>query len=93
MTPVVLLIAWIGWLPSQFILFWGVRRISPVRTGILLMTELVSGVATAAWLSGDPLTWQQALGGALILAAGLGDVLAARERSVPAPMPLSVAQE
>lgn len=91
--PVVLLIAWIGWLPSQFILFWGVRRISPVRTGILLMTELVSGVATAAWLSGDPLTWQQALGGALILAAGLGDVLAARKRSVPAPMPLSVAQE
>lgn len=89
----VLAIAWIGWLPSQFILFWGVRRISPVRTGILLLTELVSGVATAAWLSGDPLTWQQALGGALILAAGLGDVLAARERSVPAPLPLSVAQE
>ena len=89
----VLAIAWIGWLPSQFILFWGVRRISPVRTGILLMTELVSGVATAAWLSGDPLTWQQALGGALILAAGLGDVLAARERPAPAPMPLSVAQD
>ncbi len=91
--PLVLAIAWIGWLPSQFILFWGVRRISPVRTGILLMTELVSGVVTAAWLSGDPLTWQQALGGALILAAGLGDVLAARERSVPAPPSLSVTQE
>ncbi len=91
--PLVLAIAWIGWLPSQYILFWGVRRISPVRTGILLMTELVSGVATAAWLSGDPLTWQQALGGALILAAGLGDVLTGRERPVPAPMPLTVVQE
>ncbi len=91
--PLVLAIALIGWLPSQFILFWGVRRISPVRTGILLMTELISGVATAAWLSGDPLTWQQALGGALILAAGLGDVLTGRERPAPAPMPLSMAQE
>jgi drug/metabolite transporter (DMT)-like permease len=89
----VLIIAWIGWLPSQFILFWGVRRISPVRTSILLMTELVSGVATAAWLSGDPVTWQQVLGGALIVAAGLGDVLAGRETPAPAPMPLTAAQE
>jgi drug/metabolite transporter (DMT)-like permease len=89
----VLAIAWIGWLPSQFILFWGVRRISPVRTSILLMTELISGVATAAWLSGDPVTWQQLLGGALIVAAGLGDVLAGREKQAPAPMPLTAVQE
>ena len=91
--PLVVVVAWVAWLPSQFLLFWGVRRISPVRTGILLMTELVSGVATAAWLSGDPITWQQAVGGALILAAGLGDVLTSRERSVPAAVPLAVAQE
>jgi drug/metabolite transporter (DMT)-like permease len=91
--PLVVVVAWVAWLPSQFLLFWGVRRISPVRTGILLMTELVSGVATAAWLSGDPITWQQAVGGALILAAGLGDVLTSRERPVPAAVPLAVAQE
>lgn len=91
--PLVVAVAWLAWIPSQFILFWGVRRISPVRTGILLMTELVSGVATAAWLSGDPVTWQQMLGGALILAAGLGDVLTSRERTAPAPVPLTVAQE
>jgi len=90
---VVAAIAWLAWLPSQFLLFWGVRRISPVRTGILLMTELVSGVATAAWLSGDPISWQQAVGGALILAAGLGDVLTSRERPAPAAVPLAVVQE
>ena len=70
--PLVAAIAWLAWLPSQFLLFWGVRRISPVRTGILLMTELVSGVATAAWLSGDPISWQQAVGGALISGGGIG---------------------
>lgn len=91
--PLVAAVAWLAWLPSQFLLFWGVRRISPVRTGILLMTELISGVVTAAWLSGDPLTWPQAVGGALILAAGLGDVLTSRERSTPAAVPLAVAQE
>ena len=92
-SPLLLPVAWLFWLPSQFILFWGVRRISPVRAGILLMTELISGVATAAWLSGDPITWQQALGGALILAAGLGDVLTSREQSVLASKPLAVTQE
>lgn len=91
--PLVLFVAWMAWLPSQFLLFWGVRRISPVRTGLLLMTELVSGVVTAAWLSGDPITWLQALGGALILAAGLGDMLTNRERARSAPIPVAIAQE
>jgi drug/metabolite transporter (DMT)-like permease len=91
--PLVLPVAWLVWLPSQILLFWGVQRISPVRTGILLMTELISGVVTAAWLSGDPITWQQELGGALILAAAVGDVLSHRDRAMPAPAPLSVAQE
>jgi drug/metabolite transporter (DMT)-like permease len=91
--PMLIAVAWIGWLPSQLALYWGVSRISPVRTGILLMTELVSGVTSAAWLSGDPISLQQAIGGALILAAGLGDVLTTRERAMPAPMPVTVAQD
>ncbi len=91
--PLVLAIAWLAWLPSQFLLFWGVRRISPVRTGILLMTELVSGVATAAWLSGDPITWQQAVGGALISGRGIGRCADQPERPAPAPVPLAVVQE
>jgi drug/metabolite transporter (DMT)-like permease len=91
--PLVAAVAWLAWIPSQFLLFWGVRRISPVRTGILLMTELVSGVTTAAWLSGDPITFLQALGGALILAAGLGDVLTNCERRATAAVPIPVVQE
>jgi drug/metabolite transporter (DMT)-like permease len=91
--PLVLFIAWVAWLPSQFLLFWGVRRISPVRTGQLLMTELVSGVVTAAWLSGDPITWLQAFGGGLIVAAGLGDMLTNREQPRSAPMSLAMTQE
>jgi drug/metabolite transporter (DMT)-like permease len=81
----VLAIGWLGWVPTQLLLFWGVKRISPVRSGILLMTELISGALTAAWLSGDPLSWQQALGGAMILGAGAGDVLTSRDTAPPAP--------
>jgi drug/metabolite transporter (DMT)-like permease len=70
-----------------------VKRISPVRTGILLMTELISGALTAAWLSGDPLSWQQAFGAAMILAAGIGDVLTSRESAAPVPVPVPVVPE
>jgi drug/metabolite transporter (DMT)-like permease len=86
--PVLLAVAWAAWIPAQCLLFWGVRQISPVRTGMLLMTEIVTGVATAAWLSGDPISWPQALGGAMILAAGLGDMLTTRERQPPSPLPV-----
>jgi drug/metabolite transporter (DMT)-like permease len=91
--PWLLGVAWLGWVPAQLLLFWGVKRISPVRTGILLMTELISGALTAAWLSGDPLSWQQALGGAMILAAGVGDVLTTRESAAPTPVPAPVVPE
>jgi drug/metabolite transporter (DMT)-like permease len=91
--PWLLGIGWLGWVPTQLLLFWGVKRISPVRCGILLMTELLSGAATAAWLSGDPLTWPQVVGGALILAAGLGDVLTSRDSATPTPVPAPVVPE
>lgn len=87
-TPWLLGIAWIYWVPTQLLLYWSIKRISPVRSGILLMTELISGALTAAWLSGDPLSWQQALGGLLIVAAGVSDVLTSRDNPVPAPLPL-----
>lgn len=91
--PWLLGIGWLGWVPTQILLFWGVKRISPVRTGILLMTELITGALTATWLSGDPLSWQQALGGMLILAAGIGDVLTGRDGAMPTPVPAPVVPE
>jgi drug/metabolite transporter (DMT)-like permease len=89
----VLGIAWLGWVPAQLLLFWGVARISPVRSGILLMTELLTGAVTAAWLSGDLLTWQQIMGGAMILTAGLGDVLTNRDGATPIVVPAPVLPE
>ncbi|MDQ7249122.1 DMT family transporter [Dongia sedimenti] len=86
-------IAWLGWIPAQLLLFWGVKRISPVRTGILLMTELISGALTAAWLSGDPFGWPQVVGGAMIVLAGIGDMATSRDGSGPAPIPAPIAPE
>ncbi len=63
-----------AYLPSMYLMFWGAQQISPARVGILLMTEIVFGISSAALLSGEPFGWKEAVGILLILSAALIDV-------------------
>ena len=64
----------IAFLPSVFLVFWGAKLLSPARVGILLMTEIVFGVSSAAMLSGEPFGWNQVIGITLIFSAAVIDV-------------------
>jgi drug/metabolite transporter (DMT)-like permease len=86
LSPRLLALTCIAALPIQLALMWGLRHISSVRATMLLMTEVLAGVASAAWLSGDPFGWRQIVGGSLILAAGVVDTLSHRG-SGPAKQP------
>ena len=68
---------------SAWGILWGARVVSPGRAGILLMTEVVTALASAAVLSGEPFGIAQFVGSVLILAAGLVEVLpgAVRDRA------------
>jgi DME family drug/metabolite transporter len=57
-------------LPS-FLFLTGIRRLGPVRAGILMLFEPVVGVVLAALLLGEGLTPIQVLGGATILFAAV----------------------
>lgn len=65
---------------SAWGILWGARVVSPGRAGILLMTEVVTALASAAVLSGEPFGLAQFVGSVLIVAAGLVEVL---PRAVP----------
>ena len=69
-----LIVFTIAYLPSMFLLFWGAQLLSPARVGILLMTEIVFGVASASLLSGEPFGWTHAIGVVLIIGAAVTDV-------------------
>lgn len=69
-------------LPS-FMFLTGIRRLGPVRAGILMLFEPVVGAALAAVVLGEALVPLQLLGGATILAAA---VLVQRARAA-APRP------
>ncbi|WP_299190833.1 DMT family transporter [uncultured Litoreibacter sp.] len=72
--PVVLLTAALA-LPAIFLTLWPANLLSPARLGVLLMSEVLVGVATAAWLAGEPFGPREMIGTALIIAAGLVEVL------------------
>ncbi len=58
-------------------ILWGVRLVSPGRAGLLLMTEVVTGLASAAAFAGEPFGVAQVTGSMLIVAAAIVEVLPA----------------
>lgn len=81
--PVVVLI-WVvltgglWWALSLSLLMWAVTRLEPARVGILLMGEVLVSALTAAVFAGEQLALPEILGGALVVLAGVLEVLPAR---------------
>ncbi len=63
-------------------LMWATVRLEPARVGILLMSEVVVGAATAALFAGERLASLELVGGALVLCAGVLEVWPPRRRGV-----------
>ena len=53
---------------------WGVRLVSPGRAGLLMMMEVVTGLASAAAFAGEAFGVAQVVGSALIVAAAVVEV-------------------
>jgi drug/metabolite transporter (DMT)-like permease len=75
MLPWIVLIAAVLFVPPNFLVLWAAQRIDPARVGILLMTEVLFGAISASILSGEPFSLADGIGTALIVAAGLIEVL------------------
>ena len=58
-------------------ILWGVRLVSPGRAGLLMMIEVVTGLASAAAFAGEPFGAAQVAGSMLVVAAALVEVLPA----------------
>lgn len=72
--PGIAAISMLLFVPSNFLLMWGTQQLPAPRVGILLMTEVVAAVASAALWSGEPFGLPQALGFCLIIGAGVAEV-------------------
>ncbi|MCX7350517.1 MAG: DMT family transporter [Alphaproteobacteria bacterium] len=75
MLPWIMLLGLIIFVPPNFLVLWAAQRIDSARVGILLMTEVLFGTLSAGFLSGQPFGLSEGIGTALIVGAGLIEVL------------------
>ncbi len=73
----------IVYVPMVFMVLWSSQRLSPTRTGLLLMTEVVVGVATAAIFVDEVFGWRQMAGVILIMGAAVVEVLSKVDTVTP----------
>ena len=64
-----------GMLPITYLTIWPATVLSPGRVGMLLLVEVLVGVASAAILTHEPFGMREIIGATLIIAAGIVEVL------------------
>ena len=69
-------------LPTTAIIFWSPSKIGTGVFGILILSELVVGVISAALLTDEPFGRPQIVGTALILSAGVLEVIASNRSTL-----------
>lgn len=79
--PLTVVLAALVYLPSISLILWGATHLDPGRVGLLLMSEVVVGVASAAALTDEPFGLREILGTGLILSAALVEVALVWRRS------------
>lgn len=65
----------IYFIPVLFLTIWPATILSPGRAGLILMSEVVVGVSSAALLAGEPFGLREVLGTLLIVAAAAIEIL------------------
>ncbi|MCP4430548.1 MAG: DMT family transporter [Gammaproteobacteria bacterium] len=73
--PVMMGYSWLGLVPSLFAIFWASARLFPGRVGILMMTEVLVAMISAAILLDESVLALEWLGVILIISAGILEVL------------------
>jgi drug/metabolite transporter (DMT)-like permease len=77
-------------IPTTAILFWSPSKIGTGVFGILILSELVVGVISAALLTDEPFGWREAVGASLILLAGIVEVALSRSPELTSDYPSTV---
>jgi len=72
-------------LPMTWLTVWPATLLSPARVGLLLMSEVVVGLVSAALLANEPFGWREVMGAVLIVGAAVVELTGAPADSPAAP--------
>jgi drug/metabolite transporter (DMT)-like permease len=72
--PFLLVLVFVFVLPTTAFVFWAPQKIGTGVFGILILSELVVGVISAALLTDEPFGWREATGTTMVVLAGILEV-------------------
>lgn len=87
--PFLLVLVLVFVLPTTAFVFWAPQKIGAGVFGILILSELVVGVISAAILTDEPFGWCEATGTTLVVLAGIVEVAMNRSSEPAGPGPAS----
>ncbi|MBT6205075.1 MAG: DMT family transporter [Alphaproteobacteria bacterium] len=85
--PFLLVLVVVFVLPTTAFVFWAPQQIGTGIFGILILSELVVGVISAALLTDEPFGWREAIGTTLVVLAGIVEVAMNRSQGPVGQLP------
>lgn len=70
------------WALSIPLLMWATARLEPARVGMLLMSEVLIGILSAAIIAKEHITTLESIGGLLVISAGLIEIWAIKAKTI-----------
>ncbi len=85
MLPLLIAATALWYMPITWLMIWGAARLDPGRVSILLLLEVAVAAISSSLLTDEAPGWREAVGGLLIVGAGVLEALDAMRTAPPAP--------
>ncbi|MBD1147885.1 DMT family transporter [Pelagibacterales bacterium SAG-MED31] len=81
MLPLLLILSLVFFIPSNIIILWSPSKIGAGLFSILVLSEIIFGTISAAFLANETFGWREGVGGLLMLIAGFSEILLTRNKN------------
>ena len=81
MLPFLLILSLVFFIPSNIIILWSPSKIGAGLFSILVLSEIIFGTISAAFLANEPFGWRESLGGLLMLIAGFSEIIITKNKN------------
>ena len=81
MLPFLLILSLVFFIPSNIIILWSPSKIGAGLFSILVLSEIIFGTISAAFLANEPFGWRETVGGLLMLIAGFSEIILTKNKN------------
>ena len=81
MLPFLLILSLVFFIPSNIIILWSPSKIGAGLFSILVLSEIIFGTISAAFLANEAFGWRETVGSLLMLVAGFSEIILTKNKN------------